>query len=176
MEKRGTLFLFQIDHLSGEEVGCLVEQLYDWGAKNVNVISTLTKKNRPGHLILVDAGCMDTEELPEKMARLFGTCGCHRFDTSHLCLGTACKKVSIRVRCGDRLLDEELEVKVIGEKEKHLSKRPEYDGLVKLCRSLEQSLGFAISLPQLRRSVEKGLQDGDSLEIHLDPEEGSDRL
>ena len=92
MEKPGTLFLFQIDHLSGEEVGYLVEQLYGWGAKNVNVISTLTKKNRPGHLVLVDPGRMDTEGLPDKMARMFGTCGCHRFETSHLCLGTAVKR------------------------------------------------------------------------------------
>ena len=31
MERPGALFLFQIDHLSGEEVGYLVEQLYGWG-------------------------------------------------------------------------------------------------------------------------------------------------
>jgi uncharacterized protein (DUF111 family) len=176
MEKPGTLFLFQIDHLSGEEVGCLVEQLYGWGAKNVNVISTLTKKNRPGYLILVDAGCMDTAGLPEKMARLFGTCGCHRFETNHLCLSTDCRKVSLTVRCGDRLLDEELEVKVIGEQDSPLSKRPEYDSLMNLCRRLEHALGFTISLPKLRRSVEAGLKSGDPLEIQLDPRERNDSL
>ena len=175
MEKPGTLFLFQIDHLSGEEVGYLVEQLYGWGAKNVNVISTLTKKNRPGHLVLVDPGRMDTEGLPEKMARMFGTCGCHRFETSHLCLCTGCQTVSLTVRCGERLLDEELEIKVIGERDSPLSRRPEYDGLVSLCRRLEQALGLPVSLPKLRRSVETGLENGDPLEIHLDPEEGSDR-
>ena len=175
MEKPGTLFLFQIDHLSGEEVGYLVEQLYGWGAKNVNVISTLTKKNRPGHLVLVDPGRMDTEGLPDKMARMFGTCGCHRFETSHLCLGTDCQKVSLTVRCGERLFDEQLEVKVIGKQDSPVSRRPEYDDLVKLCRRLEQALGFPISLPRLRRSVETALEHGEPLEIHLDPEEGSDR-
>ena len=175
MEKPGTLFLFQIDHLSGEEVGCLVEQLYIWGAENVNVISTLTKKNRPGHLVLVDSGGMDAEGLPAKMATLFGTCGCHRLETSHLYLGTDCHKVSITVRCGDRILDEELEVKVIEGQDRTLSKRPEYEGLVNLGRRLEGTLGLTISLPGLRRSVEEGLRNGEPLEILLDPGEGSGR-
>ena len=175
MEKPGALFLFQIDHLSGEEVGYLVEQLYRWGAKNVNVISTLTKKNRPGHLVLVDPGRMDTVGLPEKMARLFGTCGCHRFETSHVCLGTDSQKVLVTVRCGKGLLHEELEVKVIGERDSPVSRRPEYDGLVNLCRRLEQALGFPISLPRLRRSVETGLENGEPIAIYLDPEAGSKR-
>jgi hypothetical protein len=175
MEHPGTLFLFQIDHLSGEEVGHLVEQLYGWGAKNVNVISTLTKKNRPGHLILVDVGRMDQEALPEKMASMFGTSGCHRFDTHHVCLGTDRQKVSVTVRCGERRLDEELEVKLIGEPARPLARRPEYDGLVHLCRRIEEAFGFTISLPRLRRSVETGLNEGDSLEIRLNPEQEGSR-
>jgi hypothetical protein len=175
MENPGALFLFQIDHLSGEEVGCLVEQLYGWGAKNVNVISTVTKKGRPGHLILVDAGRMDTAGLPERMARMFGTCGYHRFETSHVFLGSDGQKVSLKVRCGERLLDEELEIKVIGDQGRPLARRPEYDGLVNLCRRLEQALGVTVSLPGLRRSVETGLRNEGPLEIHLDPGEGSDR-
>ena len=52
--KEGILLLVQTDHLDGETLGNLIGRFYDEGAKNVQVISSLTKKNRPGHLILID--------------------------------------------------------------------------------------------------------------------------
>ena len=75
-----------------------------------------------------------------------------------------------------RIAKEGLIVSFIGEQDRPLSRRPEYDGLVNLRRRLEQALGFTISLHRLRRSVERGLNDEDSLEIHMNPEQGSDRV
>ncbi|MBU2548382.1 MAG: DUF111 family protein [Proteobacteria bacterium] len=174
MEKKRALFLFQIDHLSGEEVGYMVNQLYGWGAKNVNVIATLTKKNRPGHLILVDTGCMDKEGLLEKMARCFGTCGCHRIDTTHLYLGTRSQSISLAVRSGERLFHEEVEIKIIEDQNGVLSRRLEYESLVSLCERLEKTLGFDIPFSRLRRRLEKGVGEGDCMEISVTLEEGRD--
>ena len=35
-------------------MGSVIEYLYDAGACNVQVIPTITKKNRPGYLFLID--------------------------------------------------------------------------------------------------------------------------
>jgi uncharacterized protein (DUF111 family) len=167
MEKPGTLFLFQIDHLSGEEVGFLVDTLYEWGASNVNVISSLTKKNRPGHLILVDPGRLDGERLPNEMASLFGTCGYHRLETVHFHLATQSQRTSLRMRCGDRVLREEIRIKAIEGPTEPLSRRAEHDSLVSLCTRVQQEWGVKLSLPKVRRWIEEKLREGAPLELEL---------
>lgn len=176
MEKPGVLFLFQVDHLSGEEVGYLMKELYGWGAENVNVLSTLTKKNRPGYVILVDPGGMDIEGLVEKMARSFGISGCHRMETKHFYLRTECHSVPLTVCFGERCLDEEVEVKVIGAHQKPLFRRLEYDSLMTLCPRLEKALGISLSLLRIKRSLEARLKKEDSLELHFSARERSDGL
>ena len=43
--KEAVLFLVQVDHLSGEILGDVVDSFYAAGAKNVQIISSITKKN-----------------------------------------------------------------------------------------------------------------------------------
>ena len=54
MEKEGILLITQIDHLTGEDIGWALEALDVPGIRNRNVIPTLTKKGRMGHLLLLD--------------------------------------------------------------------------------------------------------------------------
>jgi len=42
-----------VDDVSGEVLGYTLEKLYQKGAKDVQIIPTITKKNRPGHIIKV---------------------------------------------------------------------------------------------------------------------------
>ena len=83
MKRKSQLFLFQADHLSGEEIGYLIDQVHIWGAKNAHAIPTVTKKGRPGYILLVDLGDRQKTTLIKRMAIEFGLFGCHQIQTVH---------------------------------------------------------------------------------------------
>jgi len=64
-----------LDDVSGEVIGHTIERLIEEGAKDVSVIPTVTKKNRPGHLIKVVANKKDTVHLSEVIIAETGTLG-----------------------------------------------------------------------------------------------------
>ena len=57
--KEGIFFTVQVDHLNGEIMGSIFDMFYSTGALNVQCLQTITKKNRPGNIFLIDV-------LPEK--------------------------------------------------------------------------------------------------------------
>ena len=48
------LLLVQIDDAPGELLGDVVRTLGEMGAKNVQLLSSLAKKGRPGYVLLID--------------------------------------------------------------------------------------------------------------------------
>ena len=52
--KDGQVFMVQVDHLSGEQIGQSIGRFYAVGASNVQVISAITKKNRPSYVFFID--------------------------------------------------------------------------------------------------------------------------
>ncbi|MDR1732092.1 MAG: LarC family nickel insertion protein [Synergistaceae bacterium] len=81
--KEGCLFLVQTDHLSGEDIGVAIGILYESGARNVQVIPTITKKNRPAYIFLIDASQAETENLEEAIVRELSVTGWHRLNSDH---------------------------------------------------------------------------------------------
>ena len=83
-EESGSLIIVQIDHLSGEMMGEIWGQLSSKGAKNVQLLSTLTKKGRPGQLLLIDISPEKISELEEFLVSELGVNGWHRLLTEHV--------------------------------------------------------------------------------------------
>ena len=54
MHSDNILMLVQTDDLSGEQVGYAIQQLIELGVDNVQVMPTVTKKNRHAYLVLID--------------------------------------------------------------------------------------------------------------------------
>jgi uncharacterized protein (DUF111 family) len=154
MKKSAKLLLLQIDHLSGEEVGYLIDSLYAWRAQNVQVISTLTKKNRPGCIVLVDMGSEKETRLMEALAREFGIAGGHRIDTTHCHHPVSSIHRKIRVRKDGREVQTAIRCKRIGPRKKPLHFRLEHEDLSRLKECLQRELGVAIPLSTLRRDIE----------------------
>jgi uncharacterized protein (DUF111 family) len=77
----------QVDHLSGEMLGEIWKQLSSKGAKNVQFLSTLTKKGRPGHVLLVDIPPERMNELEDFLVSDLGVCGWHRLLSGHVHVG-----------------------------------------------------------------------------------------
>jgi len=72
-----------VDDVTGEVLGNIFNELMDHGARDISIIPTITKKNRPGHLLRVIAKPEDTENLSEKMIRETGTLGVRVIPYAH---------------------------------------------------------------------------------------------
>lgn len=81
--KEGMIFYVQVDHLCGEVLGKVIDYLYDAGACNVQVIPSITKKNRPGHVFLIDCRPDHADAVESVIARELTSGGWHRIDTQH---------------------------------------------------------------------------------------------
>jgi len=64
-----------LDNVSGEILGHVFDRLLNEGALDVSLISTVMKKNRPGHLLRVISKPQDRDRLSEVIFRETGTLG-----------------------------------------------------------------------------------------------------
>jgi hypothetical protein len=64
-----------VDDVSGEVLGYLLEKLYDEGALDVQILPTVTKKNRPGYVIFVLCSLGVEDKLARVLMRESGTLG-----------------------------------------------------------------------------------------------------
>ncbi|MCK5418002.1 MAG: DUF111 family protein, partial [Desulfobacterales bacterium] len=65
MQKKSRLIFAQIDHIPGDVLGFAMERLMELGAKNVQLIPTITKKNRPGNIMIIDVDDQNEEVMAE---------------------------------------------------------------------------------------------------------------
>ena len=81
--KEGWVYYVQTDHLSGEEIGSSIESLYDAGAHNVQVVPTITKKNRNGAIFLIDTNAKNKDAVEQAIILELRVSGWHRIRTDH---------------------------------------------------------------------------------------------
>lgn len=82
------ILLVQTDNLTGEVIGSAISELYQAGASNVQVISTITKKNRPGHLITIDVRPDYLDAVEKAVIGSLGVSGWQCVDSVHRHLAT----------------------------------------------------------------------------------------
>jgi uncharacterized protein (TIGR00299 family) protein len=97
-----------IDDVSGEIVGYVIDRLFTEGAKDVSVIPMFTKKNRPAQIIKVIADQKDTQHLTEVLIEETGTLGVRvHYCTRHIALRDvytinltiAGRKETVKIKC-----------------------------------------------------------------------------
>ena len=126
-----------IDDVSGEIVGHVVDRLLSEGAKDVCIIPMFTKKNRPGEIIKVIADQKDAQRLSSVLISETGTLGvrvylCER----HIVTREVC---SIDLLVGG--VKEPIKVKVSkNSKGEVIRIKPEYDDLKLLAEKTGKSL------------------------------------
>ena len=64
-----------VDDVTGETIGHVVDKLLQEGAKDVSIIPMFTKKNRPGQILKIIADKTDAEHLIQILMRETGTLG-----------------------------------------------------------------------------------------------------
>ena len=148
-EIRGNILFVQVDHLSGEVIGTAIEDLYDAGARNVQVIPTVTKKNRPGHLFLID---VPEGKIPavESVILELGSSGWHLIETAHRHVATEIRDVEVAFETPEGSFDFTVQVKVMRSHEE--SMRPEHSSCLAL-REILRTKGVRIPLKDLYTQI-----------------------
>ncbi len=168
MEKRSQLIVTHVDHLPGEVLGFAVERLMALGARNVQLCPTLTKKNRPGHILLIDGGIDREEALARFLVTELKITGYHRIDTTHVFQETSVQKKQVIIRTGAGTESLPCEIKFVGDPAKPLTLCVEHECLVRLQKHLRDRCDVHISLMDLRCRIEAcALQAGGEIDLEV---------
>lgn len=97
-KKQRQLLVVQVDSITGETAGGAVSVLYEAGAKNVQIVSTVTKKNRPGWMFFIDVDEEARPAVERAMVRELGVTGWHRLPGEHCYIDTEIVSKTVRVR------------------------------------------------------------------------------
>ncbi|MFO0754346.1 MAG: nickel insertion protein [Thermodesulfovibrionales bacterium] len=161
MEKKAHLLLAQVDHASGEVLGFAVERIMGLGAHNVQLIPTITKKNRPGHLLLIDTTAAKEEAIAAFLIQELKVTGYHRVDTTHIFyrVAYAARKVTLRMK--EKVQEFQCAVKLVGEPGQPLCMDVEHDFLVNVQTQVKEKMNCLISLSELRTMIESKLRESD---------------
>ncbi|MCD8250204.1 MAG: DUF111 family protein [Lachnospiraceae bacterium] len=158
--KKGILFLVQLDHLCGEILGDVIESFYQAGAKNVQILNTITKKNRPGYVVLIDGNEASSEAIEAVIVEECGSSGWHRIDTCHRHTDVFYLQKTVHIELEDGTFDFQIKGKQIADREQEI--RPEYDS----CDLLRKELlkyGKKVSIRQLQFLLAQAFrQEGES--------------
>lgn len=137
--KEGIVFMIQVDHLSGEQLGFALNRFYEAGASNVQMISSITKKNRPSWVVLIDCREEYRKAVEAMIPMELGVGGWHMFKTEHHYLYS--DSVERRIRfCMEG--DEDGPVWTVkGKLFENGNLRPEHDSVVMLQEELYHCYG-----------------------------------
>ncbi len=96
------LLLVQIDDRSGEVLGNALEELMSLGARNVQLLSSVTKKGRPGHVLLIDLEADVEGAVGAYLAAELGAWGYQILESAHRHFDTVLEQRAVKVTCGAR--------------------------------------------------------------------------
>lgn len=167
--QKAKMLLVQVDNVTGETLGFAIQQLTMMGAKNVQLLQSLTKKNRPSHVLLIDIPEEKVKEVAFFLVRELGIWGYHIIDSHHYHFDISFVHKRLIVKGLDFEKVFELKVKRIYDQGRLMSLTVEHDFLVDLCQVLHANK-FNISVKVLRAALETRLwnfQDRDMLELDL---------
>lgn len=159
MHKKSKLIFAQIDHISGDVLGFAMERLVELGAKNVQLMSTITKKNRPGHVMVIDVDDQNEEVMAEFLAKELNVPGYHRIDTQHIFHNISFAKKNLTIRANGVSHRTSCEIKLMGDPSNPVSVSVEHDFLVKMQKLLLDKSNHFLSINELRKIIESKLRD-----------------
>lgn len=161
--KKGILFLVQVDHISGEIMGPIFDCLYKAGALNVQCLQTITKKNRPANIFLVDTPPDKADAIEKIIVNELDSTGWHKLDTEHRHVPVEMIYKEIKVvqsQCKFTFQVKGKQIKGIPE-----SVRPEFSCCQELKEKIELLCGIDISLKQVYMKIQSALCNGEEAAI-----------
>ena len=154
-----------VDHISGENAGESIEELYEAGALNVQIMNSITKKGRPGYLYVIDCDARSVDTVEEALVTKLGTTGWHRIQTEHCYTDVEYRKKKLVIVCGDRKLEYEAACKYSPQvPEPYRIERESLSGLKEI---ILQKMGISIAKQRLEKLLLEAFQDETTDRIDL---------
>lgn len=161
LKKQSAIWIVQTDHLSGESLGLVIETLLDLGAKNVHIIPTITKKNRPGHVMFIDITNEESQKKIEKyLVEDLGIYGHHRIVTEHHYAATQVVERPVTVQTPKEAINLTVKLKIMNSASEAGFPRIEHDSLVAVQRELMTACGARVSMREIASVAESSVRQG----------------
>lgn len=164
MMRNGKLIIAQVDHSTGEVIGHSIQQLFKIGAWNVQLLQSITKKNRPSYMLFIDLPEDIVEDVAFFLASELGIWGYHILESHHVHFDVSFKEKTLCLVAGERNAIFKIKPKYIFQKDRLLSIKIDHDQLVQIQSKL-QEWDYRYSLAALRGSLETRLWAGDDAEV-----------
>ncbi len=163
------LVMAQVDDVSGELLGKFVRQLEEIGARNVQILASVTKKGRPGHVLFVDVAADLEDQVAVALASELGVGGYRllRADHRHCDIRTETKTLAVTL--GNDVHRFEVRTKRVSRDGRLLHVKAEHDDLEEICAKLREH-GRRVPHAALKTRVESALwaqEDGVGVRLEL---------
>lgn len=150
------LILAQIDDASGELLAEVMGRLETLGAKNVQLLSSLTKKGRPGYVMMVDIHADKEDDAAALLAEELGIWGYRVIEAEHKHVDIERFEAALAVHHQGQPHRFSLRAKRIRRDGRPIRIKAEHDDLSRICAELRAS-GIALPLAVLKAKAESAL-------------------
>ncbi len=151
------LLLVQLDDCPGELLGDALERLHDLGAWNLQLLSSVTKKGRPGHVLLIDCPAFLEGDIAEYLAEELGVWGYHALASSHRHLDVRIERRRVVIGVGEERASFEPRFKVLRRKLRVLRVKADFEDLKPVCAFLAAQ-GLQFPLETIRSELERAVR------------------
>lgn len=136
-----------IDDVTGEIVGYVIEKMLQEGAKDVSAIPMFTKKNRPGQIIKVIADKSDVEHLSKVLIEETGTLGVRVYPCERHVLSRATVAVDIQIGDAREIVNVKVARNGGGE---IIQIKPEYEDVKKIAEKTNKPFREVVELVKVK--------------------------
>ncbi|HTT39815.1 MAG TPA: nickel insertion protein [Burkholderiales bacterium] len=162
------LILAQVDDATGEVLEDIAQRLHKAGALNLQLLASLGKKGRPGHVLLIDVPAEKEDEIGLLLVTELGVWGYRVLESHHRHFDIRLESRALTVRANGTTFAMEIRCKTIARGGELLAIKAEHDQLTQL-RDRLQALGASVPLRRLRTLLEAKMWTGRHADaLHLD--------
>ena len=157
------LLMAQIDDAPGELLGRVVSQMAEMGARNVQLLSSLGKKGRPGYVLLVDIEAGDEAEFAVLLASELGIWGYRVLESQHRHFDIRRYQTRLELRWNATSRRFPLRIKRILGEGVFMRAKAEHDDLAAICAAMAEER--RVPLAVLKAAVETAMGSEEPPEI-----------
>jgi len=149
----GKLLFAQVDHAHGEVIGHAMGELFRLGVKNAQLLQSMTKKNRPSYVFMIDLPDDRVEDVAMFLGLELGIWGYHLVESNHVHFDVSFGDIELLLTGEGNEIPYQLTPKFLSKNGKLLSVKVDYWQLVEIQRLLKDA-GYTYSLDFLRAVLE----------------------
>jgi uncharacterized protein (DUF111 family) len=155
------LIMAQVDSASGENIAHVMTGIHDAGAHNVNLVPSLTKKGRPGYLLIIDAPAPALPQIENLLVTELGLLGWRRLVSQHISLPTKISQHNLVLELKRKRVRLKVPFKIARASDGRTIESVDYQFCLDVKRRLKAELGADIPLRELRSLISSTIRRGE---------------